>query len=513
MQTNAATNYPYLIKVNKQQNCITIYKKDKSGRYTVPHKAMICSTGYETPVGTFKTPAKYRWKALVGDVWGQYSTRITGGFLFHSVWYYKTDPSTLSAVQYNKLGTMCSHGCIRITVADAKWIYDNCPIGTTVIIYNSKNPGPLGKPKAIKLKPNMGFDPTDYYAKGNPYNGKKPVIYGAKNRTVKYGQKVNVLAGIKAYNTTGFDATSNIKVSGTVNTKKEGNYKVTYSLTDELLRSVKKTVVFTVKANETQDPVIPDIEETDMGKARIIGVKDQVVKQGTKIDKAFALKNVELLVNNKKVNHNEIHVQIKEEEDNSNVYEIVYEVDAKYCGGDKKTCRIIVDKEMPQIMGVENKEISWDTTVDRNFALKDVVVEDDVAVLTKDEIAVRIVKKVDRYVICYTIQDQVGHKTTKYANFIVNDYLRFTGIEKEVLFKGDTFNKAYALQKVKAYCYDKEVTEDIEVRMEKLNDTSRYGYGSQYCTYEVTYVIKDEKNNDRKEKTIFTYVKKNQDEI
>ena len=56
-------------------------------------------------------------------------------------------------------------GCIRLTVADAKWIFDNCPLGTSVEFYSSSNPGPLGKPSAKKIssygKPLMNWDPTD----------------------------------------------------------------------------------------------------------------------------------------------------------------------------------------------------------------------------------------------------------------------------------------------------------------------------------------------------------------
>ena len=62
-------------------------------------------------------------------------------------------------------------GCVRLTVADAKWIYDNCSIGTAVYFYdNAGNPGPLGKPKAKKLSNNsMGYwDPTDP-SPGNPW--------------------------------------------------------------------------------------------------------------------------------------------------------------------------------------------------------------------------------------------------------------------------------------------------------------------------------------------------------
>jgi len=61
-------------------------------------------------------------------------------------------------------GTSASMGCIRLTVEDAKWIYDNCKSGTTVEFYTSEDPGPLGKPDAIKITEHeeyRGWDPTD----------------------------------------------------------------------------------------------------------------------------------------------------------------------------------------------------------------------------------------------------------------------------------------------------------------------------------------------------------------
>ena len=97
----------------------------------------------------------------MGPSYGQYCTRIYGSFLFHSVWYYQPKKNTQSYAQFNRLGTMASHGCIRLTAADSKWIYDNCPSGTKVVIYNSPKAGPLGKPKAQKLSGHMGWDPTD----------------------------------------------------------------------------------------------------------------------------------------------------------------------------------------------------------------------------------------------------------------------------------------------------------------------------------------------------------------
>ena len=54
--------------------------------------------------------------------------------MFHSVLYnQKGGPVTQSSV--NNLGSKASHGCVRLSVEDAKWLYQNCPKGTKVIVY------------------------------------------------------------------------------------------------------------------------------------------------------------------------------------------------------------------------------------------------------------------------------------------------------------------------------------------------------------------------------------------
>lgn len=145
----------YVIKVNKRMNCITVYLNDK------PIKAFVCSTGEATPTGTFHTMVRYRWKQLIHEVWGQYCTRIVGHILFHSVPYHECNNRTLLTGSYRKLGKTASAGCIRLTCRDAKWIYDNCRLKTKVVIYNSYDPGPLGKPKAPYLPAGQKWDPTD----------------------------------------------------------------------------------------------------------------------------------------------------------------------------------------------------------------------------------------------------------------------------------------------------------------------------------------------------------------
>ncbi len=165
-EKNKKTNYPYYIKVNYTANTVTIYQKDEKRNYTVPIKAMICSTGAATPTsGVYQTQNKRRWGLLIGNSYGQYTARITGQILFHSVPCEKQSPDSLITRYYDRLGTTTSLGCIRLTVADAKWIYDNCPVGTSVEFYSSSNPGPLGKPTAQKIgdagEPLNRWDPTD----------------------------------------------------------------------------------------------------------------------------------------------------------------------------------------------------------------------------------------------------------------------------------------------------------------------------------------------------------------
>ncbi len=123
----------YYIKVNCKEQIVTIYLEDKNSENDIIVKNMICSTGIATPnEGVFEISDKYEWRYLVGNVYGQYATRITGQILFHSVPYTKQDKSSLEYWEYDKLGQPVSKGCVRLTVEDAKWIYDNCKKGTKV---------------------------------------------------------------------------------------------------------------------------------------------------------------------------------------------------------------------------------------------------------------------------------------------------------------------------------------------------------------------------------------------
>ncbi len=162
----------YFVVVYKGSQSVVVYGKDKNEDYTKQVKVFSCSTGKKsspTRIGKYRIRAKYRWRWLVGNVYGQYNSSISDDYLFHSVPYEKKDYSTLENEEYDKLGSPASKGCIRMCVRDCKWIYDNCDIGTDVRIVNDSGPEGPGVPKRKTAAKYSGWDPSDKWAEGNPY--------------------------------------------------------------------------------------------------------------------------------------------------------------------------------------------------------------------------------------------------------------------------------------------------------------------------------------------------------
>jgi len=130
----------YTLMVDRLNQIVRAYTYDENGQYTVLVREMICSTGtskHATPLGTTIMPKKRaRWGYFpTWDSHAQYLTRIDSANAFHSVLYYQADETLLAIESYEDLGTPASHGCVRLYVGDAKWIYDNCEAGTIITVY------------------------------------------------------------------------------------------------------------------------------------------------------------------------------------------------------------------------------------------------------------------------------------------------------------------------------------------------------------------------------------------
>jgi lipoprotein-anchoring transpeptidase ErfK/SrfK len=121
----------FRIEVDLSCQKVLIYYKDKL------LKEWICSGGTQekpTPKGEFKTFQKgeYFWNPRY-NMGGYYWVKFYEDYLFHSVPF--DENNNIIQEEYNKLGTPASHGCIRLEVENARWLYEMLPLGVKVIIY------------------------------------------------------------------------------------------------------------------------------------------------------------------------------------------------------------------------------------------------------------------------------------------------------------------------------------------------------------------------------------------
>ena len=121
----------YFIAVDLTNNWVCIYKGAVGSREL--YKSYICSGGAPsspTPTGEFTI--WYRQYSFGDGYTCYYATAFLGyEYLFHSVLY---NEGTFT-IQDGRLGQSISHGCVRMDIDDAHWIYDNIPDGTKVKIF------------------------------------------------------------------------------------------------------------------------------------------------------------------------------------------------------------------------------------------------------------------------------------------------------------------------------------------------------------------------------------------
>ena len=129
----------YRLIVDLYHKVVMAYTKDDNGNYTVPVRYMLCGVGASstpTPTGVFNMENyRLRYEIFNGtNCYGQYWSLIKGRIYFHSILYTSFDAKDYTETSYDNLGKAVSHGCIRLTVPDARWIYYNVAPETEVEI-------------------------------------------------------------------------------------------------------------------------------------------------------------------------------------------------------------------------------------------------------------------------------------------------------------------------------------------------------------------------------------------
>ena len=122
----------HLLLAADTNNCVVGVYEGSQGNWRPIHY-FACSPGaWGTPSrkGIFTVGDKgYAFGTNVYTCY--YYTQYSGDFLFHSILY----NAGTRVVQDGRLGMHLSHGCIRLAIENAKWIYDNVPRGSRVLVF------------------------------------------------------------------------------------------------------------------------------------------------------------------------------------------------------------------------------------------------------------------------------------------------------------------------------------------------------------------------------------------
>ncbi len=126
---SSSTGWLILVDVD---NCKLGIFQGSKGNWA-PVKYWTCTTGKSSTPTIRGTFTLYEKGTSFGDgytCW--YYNRFYNGYMIHSILY---NPGSQTSVQDGRLGAHLSHGCVRVALDNAKWVYDNVPLGTTVVTY------------------------------------------------------------------------------------------------------------------------------------------------------------------------------------------------------------------------------------------------------------------------------------------------------------------------------------------------------------------------------------------
>lgn len=167
----------YYVLLDCNNQFVTVYEKDDNGEYTRIVRRMICTTGRTeldpedpedkgtpTPAGIWKSGSRERFGkfAAFSGEYARYWTQIVDGVYFHSIMFGKRDINNLKSSAFGRLGNKGSHGCVRLYVEDAKWLYYNVCPGTTIEVSNNEKSN-RGVTQALKTK--MSFSEYNEFQK------------------------------------------------------------------------------------------------------------------------------------------------------------------------------------------------------------------------------------------------------------------------------------------------------------------------------------------------------------
>lgn len=310
----------------------------------------------------------------------------------------------------------------------------------------------------------------------------KPVISGATSKTIYIGSSFNTLSGITAKDKVDGNLTKKIKVSGTVNVKKAGKYKLTYTVSDKAKNKATVTRTITVKKDSTKPSITGASNKTiNIGSSfnALSGITAKDNIDGT------ITKNIKVSgsVNNKKAGS----------------YKLTYTVSDK-AGNKTVVTRTITVKDhvKPILFGIKNSKINIGNSFN---ALTGITASDNNdGNLTSSIKVIGTVntKKAGNYTLTYSVTDKAGNKISSKRTITVVDNIlpSLSGIKDSKIDFGNSFDLLAGISA--SDNNDGDITSSI--RVEGSVDINKAG------SYILTYSVTDKSGNKASAKRNITVI-------
>lgn len=128
-ENNIQSSTDYLLITSLKDKFTYVYEYKNGWELEYKWSSTVGKLSTPTIKGVFSVGIKY--PAIGGNTSSvKYATNIVDDYYYHSIIY---DDKGLN-IKDDRLGVAISHGCIRLATSSAKWIYDNIPEGTPIII-------------------------------------------------------------------------------------------------------------------------------------------------------------------------------------------------------------------------------------------------------------------------------------------------------------------------------------------------------------------------------------------
>lgn len=295
----------------------------------------------------------------------------------------------------------------------------------------------------------------------------KPKIKGASSKTVYIGSSFNAKTGVSASDNADGNITKKIKITGKVNTKKSGKYKVTYSVSDKAKNKATVTRFITVKK--------------DTVKPKITGASNKTIYIGSAFNPKTGVKATDNVDGNLT---KAIKVSGKVNLKKAGKYKLTYSVSdkAKNSFSVSRVITVKKDSVKPVISGISNKSVNIGTPFNPKIGI---TAADNIDGNLTQKININGVVDVNRvgeYTITYSVKDSSGNIATANRIITVKDLVKpvISGVTDITIHTGETFSP---LEGVKATDnVDGDLTAGIEVKGTVDVNTP----GSYTLTYSVT---------------------------